>query len=1000
MNAPREESGVALVISLAFIVMLTVVVVGLMESMRTDRPAAGEYVERARAAQFAQSGVEQVIGTLQQLTADTNRNWISQPGQIVVGAAADNTNTAVDERKVLQYSVPLSSGAAGTLPPGGSASNAFFTSPNLNVPTLRDPTTYLIAETSNGSTPQLQVSWIYVKQDGTPSRTLQPNTASNPTAYQWTDNPNYASDTTPVVGRYAYWADDESSKINYNIAWGRDAASVAADIPAGSPTKIDLTALTGMTSTMADALHTYITNSNSTTLPYAFFNTPEDARKLNTQTNTAGISQVLQNNKFEVTHYSHDPNTTFFNEPRIVLTTHPDRAGWTLNTNSAYPNQWVGINGLPWPNGRPRYIRILNDPQDPNADPGQPYNNSIDSAKLYDTINTIAWNPVATGQTPGYLARTDWPMVSGTGSFQSKYYSAYPTSTSASGITAQESRLAEMAVNIIDYVRAKESSQPFIQPIIGYFDQTATTAAAAFVYDANAQAKNGYIGLTRMPCITEMGVWYGQNTTSNVIVPPNDGNKTVTTTPIAIGDMYFLFQFEIYLPRNYGLTSVDLSKFFLTIGPVAPSTSWNPNYPTYAGDSHQIDPSEVASGSTILTAGNYAVVSRAVRSTLKLTNPRPATTGAGFKVILEGSAYSTNYQIVPANNGLTNGLPINTDPTVLPAGITSLEVDDPRLNAHPGDWVQVTVNSFGKQNSRWSAGKSPPSTLPEVDTDNGVVSSASLYMPPPAGTKFQRSDGTYDDNSVTGSNGMVSSVAELGYVCTGFEPCAFFTSASGSVVAIPPGTPWRTLRLQPNKYPDTTVVPDWALMDLFTAPVKPPTQYNAYVYAPHTNGFGGRVNLNSTAVPFGLSRTIPLTAVLQNCTCDSTNLNSTVSPATAQTLANNIYNRTPASTLKWYGYQNAYCSPGEVAEIKGIADSGEKSEELMRQIANLVTTRGNVFSIYTIGQAIKQSPSGAYTVTGEQRLQAMVERYLNYNTTDPTKNEVRFAPVYYRNLTP
>ena len=139
MIARRQTAGIALVISLAFIVMLTVVVVCLMESMRTDRPAAGEYGERARAAQFAQSGVEQVIGTLQQLTADTNRNWISQPGQIVAGAATDNATTAVDERKVLQFSVPLSSGSTGALPPGGSASNPFFTSPNLNVPTLRDP---------------------------------------------------------------------------------------------------------------------------------------------------------------------------------------------------------------------------------------------------------------------------------------------------------------------------------------------------------------------------------------------------------------------------------------------------------------------------------------------------------------------------------------------------------------------------------------------------------------------------------------------------------------------------------------------------------------------------------------------------------------------------------------------------------------------------------------------------------------------------------------------
>ena len=851
----------------------------------------------------------------------------------------------------------------------------------------------------------MQVDWIYVKQDGTLSRTLQPDNAGNPTAYQWANNPLYTSDTTPVVGRYAYWADDESSKVNYNIAWGRDAASVTADVPTGSPGKIDLTALSGMTTSLADALHNYITNSNSTALPYLFFNTPEDARKLNTVVATTGISQILQNNKFEITHYNHDPNTTFFNQPRIVLTTHPANAGWTYNTNSAYPNQWVGINNLPWPNGLPQYIRILQDPE--TGDPGGAYTTSIDSTKLYDTINTITWKPAAAGAVPGYLQRSDWPMVNGAGSFQSKYYSAYPTSTSASGITAQTSRLAEMAVNIIDYVRAKESTQTYIQPIIGYFDQTATTSAAAFVYNPNGQATNGYIGLTRMPCINEMGAWYGQNTTTGTITPPNNG--AAATTPIKPGDMYFLFEVEIYLPPNYGLTSIDLSKFYLTIGGVAPGAVWSPNYPAYNGDSHKIDPTEVSGGSTILSAGNYAVISRAVKSTLAAGAPRPSSTGAGTKFYLEGGTFSTNYQLAPANKGLTNGLPINADATVSPAGITSLEVDDPRLNAHPGDWVQVTVNSFGKQNSRCSVGKSPPATLPEVDTDNGMISSASLYMPPPAGTKFQRADGTYDDNSPTGSNGMVSSVAELGYIHTGFEPCSFYTDSSGSTVAIPPGTPWRTLRLQPNNYSTAlkpTVVPDWALMDLFTAPVKPPTAFNKFVYAPHTNGFGGRVNLNSAAQPFGLTRTIPLTAVLQNCTYDSTDLTKKLSAGTAQTLANNIYNHTLAvngdnsTNGYFYGYQSGYCSPGEVAEIKGVSDGGEKSEELMRQIANLVTNRGNVFSVYTIGQAVKQAPNGTYTVTGEQRLQAMVERYLNYNTADATKNEIHFAPVYYRNLTP
>ena len=138
--------------------------------------------------------------------------------------------------------------------------------------------------------------------------------------------------------------------------------------------------------------------------------------------------------------------------------------------------------------------------------------------------------------------------------------------------------------------------------------------------------------------------------------------------------------------------------------------------------------------------------------------------------------------------------------------------------------------------------------------------------------------------------------------------------------------------------------------------------------------------------------------MLQNNTYDATDLTKKVSAASAQTIADNIFNRTLATTTpvgKQYGYTNGYDSPGEVVEIKGVADGGEKSEELVRQIMNLVTTRGKVFSVYTIGQAIKQTPGGKLSVTAQQRAQAMVERYL-----DPTTNQVHFSPVYFRNLSP
>ena len=97
----------------------------------------------------------------------------------------------------------------------------------------------------------------------------------------------------------------------------------------------------------------------------------------------------------------------------------------------------------------------------------------------------------------------------------------------------------------------------------------------------------------------------------------------------------------------------------------------------------------------------------------------------------------------------------------------------------------------------------------------------------------------------------------------------------------------------------------------------------------------------------------------------------------------------------------AYDTPGELCEIKMIGDQGEAGEDLVRQISSLTCTRGDVFSVYSIGQALQQSSSGKLVVTAEQRQQSMVERYVaDKDTPSAQDDQVRFRTVYVRNLTP
>ncbi len=333
--------------------------------------------------------------------------------------------------------------------------------------------------------------------------------------------------------------------------------------------------------------------------------------------------------------------------------------------------------------------------------------------------------------------------------------------------------------------------------------------------------------------------------------------------------------------------------------------------------------------------------------------------------------------------------------------MTSFETADPRVNGLTNDWgKQTTQNTFGADNAAKTKSLATPlpgTVIPAQDLDADRQSFR---------RQFSHALSLRHDPTTTPKPAASWSSAELGLIHTGIEGSNAAPLPKGSPSA---GIPWRSLHLQPSSLP-TTVVPDWAFMDLFTPPTTVPVVASA-LFQPHSNSAGGRVNVNAKPVPFNLQRTDPLVAVLYGARTSTLTTTSTLSLAQAKTIAQNIYNHTlsTGSTLpagKAYpstttSTLNVYESPGEVAEIAGVADQGEDSEELIREIANLITARGNVFSVYTVGQALKQTPGGKLAVTGEQRQQAMVERYLvGKGTSTPNDDSVGLRTVYFRNLMP
>lgn len=1013
----RRERGVALVITLFFLIIITVMTLGLIDSSRVERSAANSHFDRLRAGTFAREGVEITQAILQRETVDppkqpgeTNeaydkrkRNWISQPGALIV-PADPSASIPVPDLKQIRKEVTLSSGAPSA---DWKSFDPIFHPAPLNVQTLveQTPSTYLISDRADPKTmlvPEMRVRWVYVRKDGTyelpdPTRPIanaQPAPYSVP-ANLPIEQPNLTDTSNPIVGRFAYWVDDESSKVNYNLAWKRD---VTDTTPANSnktafahPSRISLMGLTladgtQMTEPMADALHNWITKT-----PARYFNSFADARQV-----SADIAQMLDFNRFELTHYNHDPDTTFFGEDRIMLTT--NRSLVPRNPDGTYARKFLDIlrDDIPVAQQDPGILEHIAGGQPDYSRSGFPVlPNKFDAA-----VRTLM----------NYISTKAWPLSPGV-SFKDKYYPGTPDT---------DARLGQIAVNIIDYIRAKESPQAVVAPL-----RFALSSGGLFTIHPSVAygAANSYQGISRAPYITEMGVYVEKDP----VAPP---------APISgITQVYRAhFKMELYLPPNYGFQhqGIDLVPDLNnrpTVG--APPPLGNGSMGWYSSWTETRDPKksrywfQSPHGQMVLMESHSTNAVRIFNSDITGgEGPNGTVLNEGKRVVVTKIFYRNNpwaahnvlgirgvlYRGTPGSDGLLLGelnrwprvnigtqtgdvsYSISNPATTTIDRMVSIETDDPRCNVHTSDWQRNLsgINTFGAENSRSTIGKAPtksPIGSPQQDTDGaGRISTHSFYMPPPKGT------GT---NGPGFDNGQMTSIGELGYIHTGNN------AKTGS-------TPWRSIRLQPNNYPAANVLPDWAFMDLFTVP-NTGAQGSDQLYKPHGTAIGGRVNVNSHIEPFDdkLMRDRGLVALLTDC-------KSLPTPAAAATIADHIYHRRLADGTnrgKIYGYPwrpnpaptdpNAFDTPGEICEIKGVADRGEESEDLIREISSLITSRGGVFTVYTVGQALKQTPNGKLIVTAEQRQQAMIERFLdNKGTTDAGDDETRFRTIYFRNLTP
>jgi uncharacterized protein (TIGR02600 family) len=249
LSRRKQTSGVALVVVLGFLVLMTALVLSFLIMASGEQKSAAIYSRSGDARQLADSALALAMGQISQATSaatlesgDT-RAWASQPGLIRVFGSDGNAYqtyklySAAD--MILDHAgrdsfYPGSPSAPVDVPADWASRPSEFV--DLNKRFTVDGTNYypiLDVEAAKGSAPvegfdlgsyapasdgEMPVRWLYVLQDGEVSLPSPDGTIRG------------ASKSNPVVGRVAFWTDDESSKININTA----SEGVFWDVPRGS----------------------------------------------------------------------------------------------------------------------------------------------------------------------------------------------------------------------------------------------------------------------------------------------------------------------------------------------------------------------------------------------------------------------------------------------------------------------------------------------------------------------------------------------------------------------------------------------------------------------------------------------------------------------------------------------------------------------------------------------------------------------------------------------
>jgi Tfp pilus assembly protein PilX len=934
-RSQTRHGGFALVIVMFLLALILILVIAFAANMRTERKASNNMAQGQRADLIAEGALAHAVSLLANNIPDPTdpavstpvgsaTNWLINPGQLTLVDSASPANVT---------RIPLHTGEAAAQDP--------VVAVNLNAQSPATQKYYM-----TGTNDPMWVSWVNVLQD-----------ASAP-----------ASKSNPIVGRYAFWIDDECAKINFNTARGKPDMTTETALPTswlsiprnlhshltptfsigsrtyalGQPASINLDAL-GITSSEIAELDTDVATNG-------YFVQPQAIK------NYAANSEIFyEQNKFQLTPFSRSPEFNVFGKSRLFMSeTATNLAAAMMYQHPSHPEQpvtfWGGSASVG--NGKPNEMRQLREP----------------------VISALA----------KYLDRNDWPGLSG---------KSFRWTGGIDG--AEESDQIALNIAAMGWWATTETQSssfngPYAQTLAlsrgggarGAFGLTGAPNGHFWkgplsgrpILPAHPGPQLTEVALTLMREVTgTTGSWRLKfNLAAEFHLPPgyhnidkNDGNgpgfhnaSSNSGAVLSLNTTYF----SIAVAGTPSVTNTVRASDAVAAATNAitmelPSFIPADNYIAKIGGTRHV--SNLATGYFIIgqsgTANTpvnntqKAVFSGSARVTVNLRLGIKSGGAEGQVTQMSPVYVPTGEEAVPAELRPPGGDDAESTlefvfdlPATVPVGgdefVQSLEISDPRLWAKKSSWELYSeagdTDSLGFVNSI---------TEPGATNEYGSNQASQVAM-----WNFSTTDGA--SRSAVSSNFRGSSIGMFSLVPTGMRR----------------GIPWETLKFY-NYTPLSSELPDWVILDLLA----PSFATSSLTPISQRNSTAGKINLNTKIYPSNANfvppaRTAPLDAVFQNM------------PRGTQA-ANAI--RLHQQNGGYFDYIGRICELPDIADNSAGATEYEK-ETLLRHLASILTTQSDTFSVWGVAQTVKKSPKntdyGVFQegdlITGERRFRAVVQR--------------------------